>query len=324
MLFLAPNIDAFISTDLEILQRKYDVEPLTWRGIASIPRLASRITKSDIVFSWFAGDHSATASLISSALGIPHIVVSGGVDVANMPEINYGAMSAGTRKALPTKVALGFATIVLAFSEFSSGEIARAHDPRVLRTLYLGVDTRRFSPAIVKEGIVLTVGQVSAGNLKRKGMEPFVSSARRLPQYRFILAGKGLDGTLDQLRSTAPPNLTLPGFVPPDDLVKLYAKSRVYVQASAHEGFGVALAEAMSSGCIPVISNMGALPEVAGDVGQKVTFDDDEELAEAINRAMSMPASEGFRARKRIQENFDLDRREEGLTRIIDGLIEDR
>ena len=59
-------------------------------------------------------------------------------------------------------------------------------------------------------------------------------------------------------------------------------------------------------------------------MGQKVTFDDDEELAEAINRAMSMPASEGFRARKRIQENFDLDRREEGLTRIIDGLIEDR
>ncbi len=322
ILFLASNIDAFIKTDLQLLQKHFDVKPLVWDGRLSWPKLVVETLRTNAIFSWFAGDHSAFASMLSAKIGKPSILVSGGVDVAAMPEIGYGAMAKSVRWRLPTKAALCFSTLVLAFSDFSKGEISRAHEPKDLRTLYPGVDTHKFVPAATKEETVVTVGQVSNSNLTRKGLQHFANVAKLLPQYRFVLAGRRLDDSFDRLRSEAPPNMTLTGFIQDKELVELYAKSKVYVQASAHEGFGVSLAEAMSAGCIPVVTDRGALPEVAGDIGSMVGFGDEKGLAEAISHAMLMPALEGIRARKRILDNFSLERRESSLKRVIDEKIE--
>ena len=321
ILFLSTGFDAFIKTDLELLQKRFRVSPVLWKGKSSVLRTARGIGKARLVYSWFAGDHSAVAEVLARVRGKPSVLASGGGDVAAMPEIGYGAMSRGLRWRAPAKISLGLASVVLAFSDFSKDEISRAHRPRDLRTLYLGIDTLKFAPA-AKEDIVLTVGQVSEGNVKRKGFDTFLEAARNLPQYSFIVAGKGLDGSFDRLKSTAPPNLQLTGYLPDGELADLFSKSRVYVQASAHEGFCVALAEAMSSGCVPVVTGRGALPEVAGDVGAKFSYNNVGELAEGINRAMSMPASEGAKARERVIGNFSLERREEGLTKVISELLE--
>jgi len=322
LLFLAPNIDTFIKTDFEILSKHFDTAPLVWSGKVGILELSRRIRKTRCVLSWFAGDHSALASILCDFRGIPSVLLSGGVDVAAMPEINYGAMASNFRKRLPTKLALNFSTLILAFSAFSKSEIERIHHVRKLAVLYLGVDTRKFKPASQKEDIVLTVGQVSMGNLKRKGLQLFAEAARKLPQYHFVLAGKPLDNSFNSLKSKAPSNLTLPGFLSDDELAELYSKSKVYVQASAHEGFGVAVAEAMSSGCVPVVTDRGALPEVVGDVGITIDYGNIDALAEAINQTMSMPATEGQRARKRVIENFTLQTREEKFKEILKRLLE--
>jgi glycosyltransferase involved in cell wall biosynthesis len=322
IMLLSTGVDAFIRTDLELLQKHFRVASVLWKGSYSLLRTARGIGRARLVFSWFAGDHSAVAALLACVRGRPSVLVSGGGDVAAMPEIGYGAMSRGIRWRTPAKIALGFSSLVLAFSDFSKEEISRAHPPRVLRTLYLGIDTRRFAPATVKENIVLTVGQVSDGNVKRKGFDAFSEAARRLPQFSFIIAGKRLDDSFDRLKSTAPPNLQLTGYIPDGELANLYSKCKVYVQASAHEGFCVALAEAMSSGCIPVVTDRGALPEVAGEVGMKFPYGDVDLLAEGINRAMEMPASEGAMARERVIRKFDLGRREEGLRTAIGQLLE--
>ncbi len=71
------------------------------------------------------------------------------------------------------------------------------------------------------------------------------------------------------------------GFVPTEDLVKIYNLATVYCQPSIDEGFGLPVLEAMACGCPVVSSNQGSLPEVVGEAGL-VTGTRVKELAEAI------------------------------------------
>lgn len=54
------------------------------------------------------------------------------------------------------------------------------------------------------------------------------------------------------------------GFVPTEDLPKLFAGARLFTFPSLYEGFGLPILEAMSSGVPVVCSNSSSLPEVAG------------------------------------------------------------
>jgi len=47
-----------------------------------------------------------------------------------------------------------------------------------------------------------------------------------------------------------------------DELRKLYQESEIYISPSYYEGFGIALLEAMSYGCIPIASKNSAAPEL--------------------------------------------------------------
>jgi len=55
------------------------------------------------------------------------------------------------------------------------------------------------------------------------------------------------------------------GYVPDNDLVKLYNLCALYVFPSLQEGFGLPALEAMSSGAIVIGSNTSSLPEVIGN-----------------------------------------------------------
>lgn len=55
------------------------------------------------------------------------------------------------------------------------------------------------------------------------------------------------------------------GFVPAEDLVKIYNLAQALVMPSLDEGFGLPILEAMKSGCPVITSNLGSIPEVAGD-----------------------------------------------------------
>ena len=74
----------------------------------------------------------------------------------------------------------------------------------------------------------------------------------------------------------------------------------VYVQASRHEGFGLAVAEAMLAGCVPVVMNVTAMPEVVGDAGVLIDSQDPEAVAAAVRRALELGPDAGRRARERI------------------------
>lgn len=75
--------------------------------------------------------------------------------------------------------------------------------------------------------------------------------------------------------------VTLAGFVPDDDLVRLYNAATLLVLASLDEGFGLPVVEAMACGVPVAVSNRGSLPELVADAG--LTFDPEQPHAIAAS-----------------------------------------
>jgi glycosyltransferase involved in cell wall biosynthesis len=86
---------------------------------------------------------------------------------------------------------------------------------------------------------------------------------------RFVVTGS--PDPAFPIREQLPPNVSCPGFVPRAELRALYARAQVYLQLSDHEGFGVAVAEALAMGAVPVVADLPALREVAGTAGRYVS-----------------------------------------------------
>ena len=86
----------------------------------------------------------------------------------------------------------------------------------------------------------------------------------------------------------------------------MYRRASVYVQASRHEGFGLAVAEAMLAGCVPVVMNVTAMPEVVGDAGVLIDSQRPEDVAAGVRRALELGPEAGARARERILTAFPM------------------
>ena len=102
-----------------------------------------------------------------------------------------------------------------------------------------------------------------------------------------------------------------------------YQQARVYAQLSAHEGFGMALAEAMACECVPVVTTRGSIPEVVGDTGVYVEVEDPIAAGKAIKRVIKDSNSEllGKQARQRIIDLFPISKRKNKLRTIIEATV---
>lgn len=72
-------------------------------------------------------------------------------------------------------------------------------------------------------------------------------------------------------------------------IAELYRRCTIFVSASRFEGFGFPAAEAMACGAPVIVSDGGALPEVAGKAGIVTPAGDSAALAEAIAGLMDDP-----------------------------------
>ena len=82
------------------------------------------------------------------------------------------------------------------------------------------------------------------------------------------------------------------------------------------------VAEAMLCGCTPVVSRIGALPEVVGDSGYvvpAVNLGNLDVAASVIAEALNRP--KGTVARERVAARFSLRRREQALLDGLAGLV---
>ncbi len=312
ILFVYGSMASFTRSDLGILRSAHTVRELHFRREVShvLPSLIASVLGAiwaDAIVSWFGSAHALAPFMAGHLLGRKCIVVAGGYDVACEPAIEYGNMRGGLRR-LVGRLVFRFADRVLAVSQSAAREaVDNANVPAAkVEVIEHGIGctwSADVAPGSVDRRTVLTVSIVNEGNLSRKGLTTFVETARHLPDVPFVLVGSWEDDAVEQLRALASPNVEFTGRESDADLRARMEEAAVYVQVSFHEAFGVALAEAMLCGCVPVVTRRGSLPEVVGETGMYVPFGDAVATAQAVRSALSRPEL-GEQARQRVRSRF--------------------
>ncbi|MBT3361714.1 MAG: glycosyltransferase family 4 protein [Rhodospirillales bacterium] len=116
---------------------------------------------------------------------------------------------------------------------------------------------------------------------------------KRSPGLRLIIAGREIDhGYAQKLRSLSQElgieeNVIFAGHVETEELSELYRNCRVFVFPSQVETFGNPLLEAMAVGAPIACSNAAAMPEVLGDTGVYFDPQDENDMAEKIEKLLA-------------------------------------
>ena len=323
LLFVHSRKASFIEIDREILAERFEVEDLYQPGrLPNVPRVVGAARRADVVFGWFASWHTFLPVTLAWLLRKPSVMVIGGFDTANMPDIAYGHQRGGLRRHASRWI-FRRATRLVTNSSYSLSEIERNTPipPERVTVVHHGVPDPFGEQPATKERMALTVGAIDRSTLVQKGQLPFVQAAHELPDVRFVCAGKWLDDAVEELRAAAPENVELTGWLSDDDLHAAYRRAAVYVQASRHEGFGLAVAEAMLAGCVPVVMNVTAMPEVVGDAGVLIDSQEPAAVAKGIGEALALGPDASARSRERILTSFPMERRKEGILRAVDEAL---
>ena len=310
---------SFINSDYEILKKHFDVikfEPPNGHfGLLKyIISLAKGVKECNLTFSWFADWYSAFTVFFSKLLKKKSIVVVGGYDAAYFPEIKYGAF-ANIKEKLPAKYVLKNADLLLAVSEFTKKSVLEKIIPKKIEVIYNGVDVDKFKPQN-KEKIVVTIGGGTERSYKLKGIETFAKVSTSFPDYKFIIIGPTENHIVEKLKKINP-KLIFTGIISHDEVLKLLQKVKIYCQLSYIESFGMGAAEAMSCGCIPVVTKRGGLPEIVGENGFYISYDDEKETVAAIEKALNVSDKTRKNVINQIKNNFSLELREKRLVKSI-------
>lgn len=317
-------LSSFIRDDIDNLQAEHDVWLVPCRTVGELAKSVFAAWRADVVVCWFGSIRYLPLAAAARLLGRPVVIISGGYDVASLPELDYGNMNDPASRALG-RLLFRCATRVLSISASAAVE-ARAHagvSEHRIRVLPLGLDPTlgdEAPPAEEKESFVLTVGYADMSSIRRKGILTLVRVARRMPDVRFVVAGPATPDALRALQDEAGPNVELLGRVPAERLAALYHAARVYAQPSQHEAFGYSVAEAMLHNCIPVVSRRFSLPEVVGSAG--IYVDDPEDLEgweRALRGALALPALRE-QPRQRVIEKFSRAVRRRKLLQALEHL----
>lgn len=274
------------------------------------------------------------------------LIAIGGYDATDIPEINMGAFNKETFRKRIRAFALTYSLknadrlLVVddslienlntyIFSDDLSKEPVKDgilnFIPGIrnkIKVLYTGYDENFFKrdESIPKENFVLSAGYSPNDNeFKRKGFDSIVAAAGAMKEVNFVLIGLNPE-QIKGVSQMKLPNLKLFGSVNMDELRKYYNRAKVFAQLSLFEGQPNSLCEAMMYECIPVGSNVNGIPRVIGDCGFIVYKKNTNEIIHQIQSALNSSQELGKEARKRIIENFSLEKRKEKLFEIIDEM----
>jgi glycosyltransferase involved in cell wall biosynthesis len=312
----------FIADDVHLLNRHHDVERLTTKGLSAPLTIFIHLLPVDLSYTWFASTYSFWVVLFGHWLGKRSIIVVGGVDAAKRKDLGYGIWL-NPLKARLVGFAIRHADRVLVVAPVLKDRLRQlcGYDGANISWIPMGYDVTQWVPAHSTQARVITVAAcVNGPRLRAKGIDFLVRCAVQMPDVPFVVIGTSRDTAL---RAGIPDaaNVKYTSYVNRSELADHYRCSRVYFLPSASEGMPNSLCEAMLCGCVPVATEVGAVPEILGSTGFKIQHGDVPGAVRALRAGLSAPDSAGDAARQRILDNFLLARRESELLKTIDEVL---
>lgn len=326
VLFIYDMYRSFIHRDAEIFERHFRVTKVKWgwsrnvKGVLFLCRMVREIHRAELIVVWFTLLDSVFVTLFARLFGRKTIYFIGGHEVEEIREYGYGSMlRPWYRRLLP--FSFRYCDRLVVPSRCSLEHLRRYAPGENAAVVPHGFDPAEITVA-PKIKQVATVAPVVMDRLFLKGIIPFVRVANELPQYRFLIIGEVEETARRAVeKESLHGNVVLTGGLPFHRVKEILAESRIYCQLSYHESFGCALAEAMLAGCIPVAANRGAMPEVMGDVGFLVEFNDVAASARVIATQMEKSEDDAAVFRDHIMDNFHIARRERALIELASSVL---
>ena len=343
-LFVYTHWQSFVKEDYHILSEEFKVKKLRFHlnkspfsffkgQILGVLQLLWQVPRHEISYIWFADYHAFWTVLLSRFFGKKSVIVVGGFDAVKIPSINYGLfLNKGLRVRMAKfayrycdKIVAVDASLIKGKNTFAGqgaiSGIAHFVDDIENKSMVIptGYDDEKWK-SLPKIPQVLTVALIKDQKVfDRKGIKLFLEVAQRLPEIPFYLVGlKDLSLIPDELKNL--PNLTIDPILPQEELIELYANSKVYVQFSVSEGLPNVLCEAMMSGCVPVGSSANGIPLAIGDCGFILRENNIESAVNLVNEALKSSQKKSSCARERIQTLFPKSLRKEKLMQLIQSL----
>jgi glycosyltransferase involved in cell wall biosynthesis len=241
------------------------------RVLASVPRLARRGGRPDIVHGLWANLTGLAAVVTAGVWRTPSVVSVCGGELARLPEINYGGAGRRGGRMIAGRAIRG-ATAVTVATEWMHDHVVTAGG-RVDEVIPLGADLRRFSPNDESGNLVRPVpgALVHVGSLNAvKDQELLLRAAAMVManDASVTLTSVGIDtmhghhaglavelGIADRVRFV--------GLVDHAHLAPLVRGAALHVVTSHHEAGPVAVLEAAACGVPTVGTSVGHVADLA-------------------------------------------------------------
>jgi glycosyltransferase involved in cell wall biosynthesis len=336
-----------IQKDLEILRSRHSVNDLSFpaREKWKIPFLFIEqilfliknafFENRYIIIIQSAGYHSLIPCIWAKISGQKSIIMAEGGDCVAFPSLGYGhfqnlLMKHFTRWSfqLVNAVVAGHKSMFLRDNAYAGAEESR-------QGILNFVPNAAFERNVIPGGFEPSLFRINSSYMARRplsficisdsnpalqkinGTDLVIDLAKRFTRASFTIVG---DKKLKV--SELPANVEILDSISSEDLPSQFNRHRFYIQLSISEGFPNSLCEAMACGCVPVVSDVAAMPDIVQAFGGIALKNNPESIDHAVRDAVRISERPGISAdiSRSVSKRYPLERRRRELLLLIENI----
>jgi glycosyltransferase involved in cell wall biosynthesis len=203
-----------------------------------------------------------------------------------------------------------YSKLILANSHFTAEAISQSinADARVLYppiSISFFENDNNISASKQRENQVVSIGRLTED--KKMEIIPHIASLIKEKRVKFLIIGfahsnKAIEKINENINTlNLKDKVRILTNVPRSKVKKILQRAKVYLHPPTIEHFGISIAEAMASGCIPVVYNIGGVREF---VPKEFRYKNLYEAAEKVERALNYWSPKEARRMNLIAQKF--------------------